>query len=152
MGKSLISAAKALWFAVTHPGTTTIIVSATQRQSSLMFDKIMGYLESSYLLEQMVRRKTRTMVAFTNGSQMKALPCGRQGASLRGETVHLAIIDEASFVPEQVITQAITPMLSSTDGDMIMISTRTTAIISSTGHSTLPTGATTNSRRRTIRW
>jgi hypothetical protein len=123
VGKSLISAAKALWFSITHPHTTALIVSATQRQSSLMFDKILKYVEGSYFLGQLIQRKTRTMIRFWNGSEIKALPCGRQGATLRGETVHMALIDEAAFVPEDVITQVITPMLSTTDGSMIMIST-----------------------------
>ncbi|MDG6996912.1 MAG: phage terminase large subunit [Nitrososphaerota archaeon] len=123
VGKSLICAAKALWFAITNPGTTTLIVSSTQRQSSLMFDKILRYVESSYLLEQSIRRKTRTMIRFSNDSEMVALPCGRHGASLRGHTAHLIIVDEAAFVPEDVITQVVTPMLSTTDGTIIMIST-----------------------------
>ena len=81
VGKSLISAAKALWFSISNPGTTTLIVSATQRQSSLMFDKILKYVESSYLVEKSVERKTRTMVRFSNGSEIIALPCGRHGSS-----------------------------------------------------------------------
>lgn len=123
VGKSLISAAKALWFSLAYPKSSTLIVSATQRQSSLMFEKIVEYIESSQLLEESVLRGTRTKILFSNGSKIAALPCGRHGASLRGHTANLILIDEASFVPEEVITQVMNPMLSTTDGTMIMIST-----------------------------
>ena len=83
VGKSLITSARALWFAMTHPATITLIVSATQRQSVLMFDKILDYVESSDVVMESVVRKTRTMVSFSNGSRIHALPCGRQGKSLR---------------------------------------------------------------------
>ena len=123
VGKSVITAARALWFALANPKTMTLIVSSTQRQSSLMFDKILGYVESSSLVKGSVKRSTRTMIRFSNGSEMHALPCGRYGNSLRGYTAHLIIVDEAAFVPEEVITEVVMPMLSTTDGTAILIST-----------------------------
>ncbi len=123
VGKSVISAAKALWLATTTHDTTTLIVSATQRQSSLMFDKIMERVDASYLVTQSILRKTRTTIKFNNGSQIIALPCGRHGASLRGYTADMVIIDEAAFVPEEVINEVVMPMLSTTDGTVIMLST-----------------------------
>ncbi|MDG6907603.1 MAG: terminase family protein, partial [Nitrososphaerota archaeon] len=51
-----------------------------------------------------------------------ALPCGK-GRSIRGETAHFVIMDEASFIPEDVIAGAILPMLATTDGTAIMLST-----------------------------
>ena len=123
VGKSLITAARALWFAISHPATNTLIISATQRQSSLMFDKILRYVELSSLLKRAVVRKSRTQIIFKNDSAIYALPCGPAGNSLRGYTAHLSIIDEAAFVPEHVITEVALPMLAATDGTMIMIST-----------------------------
>ncbi|MCL5066774.1 MAG: hypothetical protein M1368_00270, partial [Thaumarchaeota archaeon] len=74
VGKSLITAARSLWFSIVYPATTTLIVSASQRQSSLMFDKIMRYVEGSSLLTGSIARKTRTLIRFTNDSQIVALP------------------------------------------------------------------------------
>lgn len=42
---------------------------------------------------------------------------------LRGYTANLAICDEAAFMPEQVITEIIYPMLSTTKGTIILLST-----------------------------
>ena len=123
IGKSLISAAKALWFALTKPNTVTLIVSATMRQSMLMFDKILTYVESVEEVTSSVKRKTRTQVKFTNKSYIAALPCGRSGASLRGYTADLVILDEAAFIPEQVISEVVFPMLATTGGTVIMLST-----------------------------
>ncbi|MGI0092331.1 MAG: terminase large subunit domain-containing protein [Nitrososphaerales archaeon] len=123
VGKSLITSARALWFGISHPETTTLIVSATQRQSSLMFDKILKFVEHSTLISGSVVRKTRTQLNFTNQSQIVALPCGPHGDSLRGHTAHQIIVDEAAFVPEEVITQVAMPMLSTTNGTAILIST-----------------------------
>lgn len=122
-GKSLVIGNKALWFAFSHPGTSTLIVAATQRQSILMFDKLLDYVSSSPILEECVVRKTRTLLSFTNGSQITALPCGKSGRTIRGQNAHLVIVDEASFVPEDVILSVMMPMLSTTNGTMIMLST-----------------------------
>ncbi|MGI0080201.1 MAG: phage terminase large subunit [Nitrososphaerales archaeon] len=123
IGKSLVMANKALWYAFSHPGTSTLIVASTQRQSMLMFDKLLDYISSAPLLEESVVRKTRTLLSFTNGSRIVALPCGKTGATIRGENAHMIIVDEAAFVPEDVILSVMMPMLATTDGTMIMIST-----------------------------
>jgi phage FluMu gp28-like protein len=121
-GKSVVIGNKALWFAFSHPDSSTLIVAATQRQSILMFDKLLNYVESSPLLEESVVRKTRTLISFTNGSQITALPCGKNGRTIRGMNAHLIIVDEAAFVPDEVILSVMMPMLSTTDGTIIMIS------------------------------
>ncbi|MDG6907604.1 MAG: hypothetical protein JRN20_17670, partial [Nitrososphaerota archaeon] len=66
VGKSVMTAAKALWFALMRPNTTTLIISATLRQSMLMFDTILDYTERSRLISNSVTRKTRTLVIFRN--------------------------------------------------------------------------------------
>ena len=122
-GKSTIIAAKALHFAVTNPKVTVLIVSSTLRQSMLMFDKILSYVDSSPLIKKSVKYRSRTRIRFSNGSMIIALPCGRYGHSLRGHTAHLVIMDEAAFMPEEVISNVILPMISTTDGYAWMLST-----------------------------
>jgi len=122
IGKTTIIAVKAIYFAVTNPRTTTLIVSATLRQSMLMFQKIVEFVESS-ILKQSVVYKTRTQIIFSNHSKIIALPCGRFGTTLRGHTAHLIILDEAAFMPEEVITNVVMPMISTTDGALWLLST-----------------------------
>ncbi len=123
VGKSLVMAAKALWFAFTHPRSSTLVVASTQRQSMLMFDKMLSLMAKNALLQESIVRKTRTILEFTNGSRIVALPCGRDGRTLRGETADLIIVDEAAFVPEEVILSVLMPMLATTSGTMILLST-----------------------------
>ncbi len=122
-GKSLMTSARAVWFASTHEKTNTLIVSATLRQSMLMFEKIMTLIQGSPLVRNAVTYHSRTLVRFENGSSITALPCGAVGATLRGHTAHQIILDEAAFVPELVISEVVLPMLATTDGSVIMLST-----------------------------
>ncbi len=122
-GKSTTIAAKAVWFAVTHPKTNTLIVSATMRQSMLMMDKILGYVDRAHVLKYSIAYRARTRMRFTNGSWIIALPSGRFGNTLRGHTAHLVILDEAAFIPEEVVANVVLPMISTTDGYVWMLST-----------------------------
>jgi phage FluMu gp28-like protein len=123
VGKSTIASAKAIWFALCHADTQTLIVSATLRQSMLMFQKISEFVFSSQILKRSLSYATKTLIRFRSGSRITALPCGQTGYSLRGYTSHLCIMDEAAFMPERVITEVILPMLSTTQGSAIMLST-----------------------------
>ncbi len=123
VGKSTMAASKAIWFATTNAHTTTLIVSATLRQSMNLFEKILDFSERSPLIRRSVISKTRRQLAFSNGSRIIALPCGPVGNSLRGYTAHLIIVDEAAFVPDDVLSKVIFPMLLTTSGTVILLST-----------------------------
>lgn len=75
------------------------------------------------LLAASVLKSTRTMIQLKNGSRIIALPCGPDGATLRGFTADLVVMDEAAFMPEDVIASVIFPMLATTNGTAIMLST-----------------------------
>jgi len=121
VGKSTSAAAKAIYFASTHEGSTSLLISATLRQSMLLFEKVLRLVDSS-ILRYSVKKKTRRMIAFENDSEIIALPCGR-GDTLRGYTAHLIVLDEAAFMPEKVIASVALPMISSTNGFCWMLST-----------------------------
>lgn len=123
IGKSLMTSVRALWFALTHENTNTLIVSATLRQSMLLFEKVMSFIDVSPLLIKSVAYRSRTRIKFTNGSWITALPCGTIGKTLRGATANQIIIDEAAFVPDRVISEVLLPMTATTNGNVIMLST-----------------------------
>lgn len=122
-GKTTAIAVKVLHFAFTNAGTTTLIVSRGLRQSMIMFGVIEGFIKGNAVLLGSVVKSTRTMIQLSNGSRIVALPCGPDGASLRGYTADLVVMDEAAFMPEDVIASVIFPMLATTDGTAIMLST-----------------------------
>ena len=120
-GKTTTIAMKAIYFADTNSNVTVLITSPSLRQSMIMFDRIATFVYSKPRLRNNIVRATRTLIHFENGSRIIALPCSEN--LLRGYTAQMVICDEASFMPEEVITQVIFPMLSTTDGYAIFLST-----------------------------
>ena len=129
-GKSTTAAIKALHFAFTGSGRTVLIVSPSLRQSELMFEKIRAFVHAEVELEdgQLVRplegsivSLSRRRLLLTNSSRVVPLPCSPE--RVRGFTAHMVLVDEASFVPEELITSVVMPMLAATDGYLIMLGT-----------------------------
>jgi phage terminase large subunit-like protein len=120
-GKTTTIATKAIHYAYAHKNTTTLIISPSLRQSMIMFDKILTLTHQNQIIRRSITRKTRTIIQLTTNSQIIALPCSEH--LLRGYTANLAICDEASFIPENIITEILFPMLSTTNGTAILLST-----------------------------
>lgn len=140
-GKSEVVSEKAKRFALKNDGTVTLVVAASQRQSSLLFEKIKGKIELEHrplvdkaikawkkknpgkTLKPEIRRKlewskgiiselpTQTRIRLRNGSIIYCLPTGKTGTFIRGFTIDLLIADEAAFIPETVWL-AIMPMIA----------------------------------------
>jgi len=122
-GKTTAIALKVIHFVYTNPNVTVLIVSKGLRQSIIMFSVITNFILGNPILRRSVTRYTRTQIFLKNGSRVIALPCSQDGANLRGHTAHMVVMDEAAFMPEPVITSVIFPMLATTDGTAIMLST-----------------------------
>jgi phage terminase large subunit-like protein len=120
-GKTTTIAIKAIIYADTNPNKTVLITSPSMRQSMIMFDRIITLIYSTAYLRNKIVRATRTVLQFDNGSRIIGLPCSEN--FLRGYTADMVICDEAAFMPEAVITQIIFPMLSTTNGTAIFLST-----------------------------
>jgi len=119
-GKTTTIALKALKFAVSNKQVTILITSPSLRQSMIMFNRIINLISTSPL-ESRVTRATRTTIHFDNKSEIIALPASEN--MLRGFSAHMIICDEAAFMPEELITNIIFPMISSTQGYAIFLST-----------------------------
>jgi len=124
-GKTTVIALRAIWFAVTHPKTLTLIVAPSLRQSMIMSDRVHDHLASlpKHVFKRLVAKLQRTVITFTNGSRIIALPNSPQ--LLRGYTSHQVICDEAAFFQddELVFYNVLYPMLATTDGTLIASST-----------------------------
>jgi phage FluMu gp28-like protein len=120
-GKTTCIAMKAIYFADINPNVTVLITAPSLRQSMIMFDRITAFVYSSTRLRNKVVRITRTLVYFDNGSSIIALPYSEN--RLRGYTANMVICDEASWIPEEIIKQVLFPMLTTTQGYAIFLST-----------------------------
>ena len=124
-GKTTTIALRAIWYAITHPKTLTLIVAPSLRQSMIMSDRIQDFLMSlpKKWRSLFIEKLQRTVVRFRNGSRIVALPNSPQ--LLRGYTAHQVIADEAAFFKddELVFYNVLYPMLQTTDGILIVSST-----------------------------
>lgn len=112
VGKSEVISAKSCKFAIENPGTVTLIIAASQRQSGLLFEKVRANFDridskGGLYLEP----PTLTRIMLANGSRIYSLPAGRTGYFIRGFTIDLLIADEAAYIPEEV-WKAVVPMVA----------------------------------------
>ena len=126
VGKSVVVSEKAARFALENPNTITLIIAASQRQSSLLFEKVRFRITSENL-EEVAEAPTLTRIVLKNGSKIYSLPAGKTGVYIKGFTVDLLIADEAAYIPEMVWTSVI-PMIAVSKklrgfGDIILLST-----------------------------
>lgn len=122
VGKSTAAAFKALFAAVTESNHTILIIAPTYDQSSILFWKIKRVIDAHASLRKRVERETLTSVRFRNGSEIVVRTAGHEGASVRGYSASMVIVDEAALVPEAAF-EAFEPTLAATGGQLILIGT-----------------------------
>jgi len=120
-GKTKTTTVKALHFGFVNEGTTVLVVSPGLRQSTYPLEMASGLLQSSPVAMSGVESLTETRIELKNGSRILALSCSEN--LIRGYTADLIVCDEAAFMPEEVILRVLFPMLATTDGALILLST-----------------------------
>ena len=120
VGKSTIIARKASNYAE-QSKKSILIISATERQADELFIKTLNYI-NPFMLMKGKNKPTKHTIKLKNGSIIRCLPTGLAGIGIRGFTIDILIADEAAFIPEEVWL-AVTPMLLTTGGNIILVST-----------------------------
>jgi hypothetical protein len=119
-GKSTTTAALALHRALFSPDSLVLLVSPSQRQSSELFRKVTALLRRVEPPPLLVE-DNRLSFVLGNGSRVVSLPGSEQ--TIRGFSApDLIIEDEAARVDDD-LHAAIRPMLSVSDGTLILLST-----------------------------
>lgn len=103
----------------------SIIVSPTQNQSNELFLKIKNLINENRDITPLIKKETQTEIIFTNMSRLISLPCGPEGASIRGYTCDILIIEEAGIMMDLIVNTVLVPMLASKldEGQIIKIGT-----------------------------
>lgn len=124
VGKSTVISLKAAEYAIENRNKTVLVIASVERQSYLLFEKILAYLLENYKghIKSGKDKPTKHRIMLRNGSVIHSLPTGMSGYGIRGYTIDLLIADEAAFIPEDVWT-AVTPMIAVTHGNIILLST-----------------------------
>lgn len=119
-GKSTAAALKALRIALMEPGTLTLLLSPTQRQSGELLRtvaRLYGADETAIGTDA----HSALRLELANGSRIVSLP--GQETTVRGYSgVRLLVVDEAARVPDELYF-AVRPMLAVSDGALIAMST-----------------------------
>lgn len=119
-GKSWIIAALLLWYAITHPDSYIAVVGPSWRQTKLIIRRITYFLRN--IPPGMYFKPLKTVIRFTNGSQIEAFPCNPD--TIRGPTFHVVYCDEMNFLPDdQEMYDAILFTLGTTNGKFVCSST-----------------------------
>jgi hypothetical protein len=119
-GKSTISAAKAVHQAISEPGSLTIVVSPSARQSGEFVRKAAGFARKLGIKTK-GDGDNEISLAFPTGSRIIGLP-GTE-ATIRGfSAVSLLLVDEAARVNDDLYL-AVRPMLAVSDGALWLMST-----------------------------
>jgi hypothetical protein len=119
-GKSTVAALLGLHEALTKPNALVLAVSPGERQSKLLFRKLMSYYR---ILGKPVPAivENKLSLELANGSEVHALP--GQEDTIRGfSAVTLLLVDEASRVADELIA-AVRPMLAVSGGRLVTMST-----------------------------
>lgn len=125
-GKSTIVAIYTLFKALTSKdGVSIIIVAPTQSQSGELYKKIRDMAASKPEINSQIKKSTQTELVFKNNSRIISLPSGNEGATIRGYTADIAIIEEAGFMKDLIVNTVIIPMIASKGdkGQVIKIGT-----------------------------
>ena len=124
VGKSTVIAIKAGEYAINNPKKTIMIISAVERQALLLFEKTLAHIHQNYKkqIKTGKDKPTKHTLRLKNGSVIHCLPTGISGYGIRGYTIDQLYADEAHYIFEEVWA-AVTPMLATTGGDIILLST-----------------------------
>lgn len=119
-GKSTVTGILATHTALFEPGSLTLLLSPSQRQSQELFRKALNvYREAGRPVPPDAESALR--LELETGSRVVALP--GKDASIRGFSgVGLLVVDEASRVPDELY-YAVRPMLAVSGGRLMLLST-----------------------------
>ena len=119
-GKSTTSGLLALHTAAYTPGSLSLLLSPSLRQSSELFQTVKRFY-GPIAHDFPARNESALRIELRNGSRIISLP-GTE-ATVRGYAgVDLLIVDEASRVPDDLF-HAISPMLAVSNGRLVLLST-----------------------------
>lgn len=124
VGKSETCGEDAGSYAVNNSNKNILMIAPTERQAYALFEKTLNWLIENHpkMIMKGKDRPTQTKINLINKTRILCLPVGIAGVGIRGLTVHRLYVDEASRIPEDVWS-AVTPMLLTTGGNMIILST-----------------------------
>jgi len=124
LGKTFILSAKASHRANLFPDSRIAITAQNEKRAYEIYNMVKRMQKRHPLFTDMLQPKNDKVSKMTldNGSEVSYYAVGTEGKAVRGDTLHLMLMDEADFVPDEVYTATI-PTVTATGGDIMIAST-----------------------------
>lgn len=106
-----------------------LIIAPTLDQARLLFERVLQMIESvsnrlvSVWPAKGLKPRRTPYPSLKIGGHTVEARSGHMSRSLRGNEATNIVIDEAAFVPEELVSSVAMPMLATTDGTLTLIST-----------------------------
>jgi hypothetical protein len=117
-GKSTVSALLAVRHALYQPGSLTLLVSPSQRQSGELFRKALGFYHA-VPVKAPIRAESALRLELTNGSRIVSLP-GSEKTTRGYSKASLIVLDEASRIEDGLIS-SLRPMMATAKGARFVV-------------------------------
>jgi len=130
-GKTTVVAVETVFHAAKaiHDGRRfrQLITAPSVDQSRLLFDSVRSLLESSPLggLVESVIASPFPEIKLARDGLIFVRAAHENGRLLRGHSAERVVVDEAAYVPDTVLTEAIGPILADSGGQLVLASTPT---------------------------
>lgn len=95
VGKSFVIGIKAAQYALANRNKTVMVISKTEKQAYLLFQKILFNIvqKGKYRIKSGKDRPTRHIIQLTNGTIIYCFATGETGYGIMGYTIDLLIAD-----------------------------------------------------------
>jgi len=112
------------WYAITKPESIQFGLAPTYDQTRIIFAECVNQMQKSVLNEfiEDIHKTPFPMIDYANGSRVE-FRSTKNAENIRGHKAHRAILDEAAFISDDVISSIIEPMLMDYNGEWVKIST-----------------------------
>jgi hypothetical protein len=120
IGKSFVAGALALREALLRPGSLTLLVSPTLRQSGELFRSKVMMFYSALGRPLEAANESALRLELSNGSRIISLP-GVEATVRCYAAVSLLVLDEAARVPDELY-HGLRPMLATSRGKLVLLS------------------------------
>ncbi|MEM0142715.1 MAG: terminase large subunit [Candidatus Parvarchaeum sp.] len=122
-GKSTMIAVKALWTAFVKPQQNILIVAPTLRQSRIVYEKVVDFINVSPALKSHIIKLNMEDIRFDNASYIHCLTASNTGENIRGFSATMLIFDEAGSIRNDEIFSAVEPSLAARGEQFILSGT-----------------------------
>jgi hypothetical protein len=121
-GKTMAAINQTIFWASKYPGCKIWYVTPVESQGLIVLEALYNSIKGSSLIKTYKKSKGSMELVFTNGSRID-FKSASSGQNLRGAEVNFMIIDEAGYISNSVIDEAIMPTLAAGGKKCLIIST-----------------------------